>query len=234
MYATIAPSLTALGVPPRLAEVYCFVAEQGEVVARDVAETFSYTRSTAHDVLSALVRYGFARSVTRGKEKIFCMESPEVISDAFIAERRKVEMRSDAFEQMLPILRTLHARANRQTGVRYFTGKEEVVAVLETLREEETVRFTDDVMFQEDFGHDRTIVVTQRTTSDGVRVRTISPSLISMSGQTIIAEDRVVFLPGGDTPVAVEICCQSIAGMCKFAFELSWRAAGEWGGSKME
>ncbi len=251
MYTTIAPSLTALGIPPRLAEVYCFVAEQGEVAARDVAETFSYTRSTAHDVLATLVRYGFARSVTRGKEKIFCMESPQVMYEAFVVEQRKAETRMEVFEQMLPVLRALHASGNPGTGVRYFSG---VKGLREIQREfdglpGDILQLLDIDTFQalevaraKELGRHRmidhakrtrSIVLTdQRTVSlpfIGAEMRTISRDLLSAPGEMSVCGDRVLLLSYVDEISIIEIRSRAIADVCRATLELAWRAAEQWG-----
>lgn len=254
MYATIAPSLTALGIPPRLAEVYVFVAEQGEVAARDVAETFSYTRSTAHDVLSTLVRYGFARSVTRGKEKIFSMESPQVIRDAFLAEQRRAETRSEVFEQIVPVLRALHASGSPGTGVRYFSG---VKGLREIQREfdglpGDILQLLDfdtfhalEVARAKELGRHRMIDRTKRTRSivltdqriesipsAGAEIRTVSRDLISAPGEMSVCGDRVLLLSYVDDVAIVEIRSRPIAEVCRAALELAWKAAEQWGASR--
>ena len=253
MYATIAPSLTALGIPPRLAEVYVFVAERGEVAARDVAETFSYTRSTAHDVLSTLVRYGFARSVTRGKDKVFFMESPQVIRDAFVTERRKAETRSEVFEQIVPVLRALHASSNPGTGVRYFSG---VKGLREIQREfdglpGDILQLLDfdtfhalEVVRVKELGRRRMIDQTKRTRSivltdqhvasipaAGVEIRTVSRDLISAPGEMSVCGDRVLLLSYVDDIAIIEIRSRAIAEVCRATLELAWKAAEQWGSS---
>ncbi len=251
MYTTIAPAFMALGIPSRLADVYCFVAEQGEVAARDVAEAFSYTRSTAHDVLSTLVRYGFARSVTRGKEKIFSMESPHVIRDAFIAERQKAETRSEVFEQMLPVLRALHASGSPGTGVRYFSG---VKGLREIQREfdglpGDILQLLDIDTFQalevargkelgrhrmiDNAKHTRSIVLTDQRIDviphTGAEIRAISRDLLSAPGEMSVCGDRVLLLSYVDEISIIEIRSRAIADVCRATLELAWKAAEQWG-----
>jgi DNA-binding MarR family transcriptional regulator len=251
MHAAITSSLTALGVPPRIAQVYYFVAERGEVAARDVAETFSYTRSTAHDVLATLVQYGFARSVRRGKEKIFCMESPHVILDAFLAERRKAEVRVDALEHVLPMLRALHASGSSGTGVRYFSGVEglrdiqrefdglpgDILQLLDvdTFQALEVVRGRELSCYRviDQAKRTRSIVLTDQRVDSlpllGAEIRTISRDLISAPGEMSVCGDRVLFLSYVDEISIIEIRSQAIADVCRATLELAWRAAETWG-----
>lgn len=254
MHATIVPSLTALGIPPRLAEVYVFVAQQGEVAARDVAESFSYTRSTAHDVLSTLVRYGFARSVTRGKEKIFVMESPQVLRDVFRAERQKAEMRSEVFEQIVPMLRALHASGSPDVGVRYFSGAKglhdiqrefdglpgEVLQLLDidTLCALEVAR-TDIISRYHMIDHAkriRSILLTDKKIAAlpvmGGEVRTISRDVLNAPGEMSVCGDRVLLLSYVDEISIIEIRSRSIADVCRATLELAWKAAEVWGSEK--
>jgi hypothetical protein len=251
MYAALAPSLTALGIPPRLVEVYLFVAEQGEVAARDVAETFSYTRSTAHDVLGMLVRYGFARAVTRGKEKVFCMESPHVMREAFQAERRRAETRSEVFEQIVPMLRAFHAAGSPGTGVRYFSG---IKGLREIQREfdglpGDILQLLDIDTFQalevvraKEIGRHRMIDQTKRTRSIvltdqrteslpslGTEIRTVSRDLLSAPGEMSVCGDRVLLLSSIDEISIIEIRSRAIAEVCRATLELAWKAAEQWG-----
>lgn len=229
MLPALTNHLSQLGMPPRMAEVYVFLTERGEAGANDIAQTFDLTRSTAHDVLCSLVRFGFATSFRRGRERRFAMESPETMHRAIDAERKIAEDRAHAFEAIAPSLHALHARGNRQTGIRYFSKQEEIDAAREAFQHEDVMELVDGDLYCNDVTSRRTIVVTHRSMLAANGVRTISPTIISMSGQTLIAEDRVLFIPTGETPVAIEIRCRSIAGMCKFAFELSWRAAEQFG-----
>jgi hypothetical protein len=231
MLPVLTNHLTQLGIPTRMAEVYVFLTERGETGARDVAETFDLTRSTAHDTLCDLVRYGFATSFRRGRERRFVMESPDNIHHALDAERRYAEHRVDVFHRIAPSLHALYTRGNRQTGIRYFVTQDDVREKQREFCASASMRLMDDaMMYGADYGVDqRTLVVTDATSISGHGVRAISHALISMSGQMFIADDRVLFLPGIEPCVAIEIQCRSIAGMCSAMFELAWRAAGEWG-----
>ncbi|MFA6017876.1 MAG: helix-turn-helix domain-containing protein [Patescibacteria group bacterium] len=248
MFTAMTSSLTALGIPPRIAEVYVFLTQHGEVAARDVSVEFALSRATAHDVLSTLVRYGFARSIFRGRERVFLMESPHVIRESFEAERRRAEARSLAFEEIVPNLRALHAFGGQDTGVRYFSGegglrdihKEfqmlpgEIVQLLdyETFCAME-MRQLRDVGSPEVNKHVRSILLTDRgsiqTSAEFHEIRLISKLLFAVTGEMAICYDRVLFLSSEKEFIAIEVRSRAIADVCRATFELAWRAAEQWG-----
>ena len=251
MYAAIASSLAALGIPPRLAEVYVFVVQRGDVVARDVADAFSLTRSTAHDVLSMLVKYGFARATVCGKEKRFCMESPHVIRNAFEVERRKAETRSEVFENIAPMLRAFHSAGNSGTGIRYFSGIEGLREIqrefdglpgdIIQLLDHDTFCALEIARSQDVRQHRlidqqkrvRSLLLTDQTTESlsiiGTEVRTISRSLVTAPGEMSVCDDRVLLLSYEDDISVIEIRSRAIAEVCRATLELAWKAAEHWG-----
>ena len=252
MHTTIAPSLTALGIPPRIAEVYAFVVQKGEVVARDVAETFSFTRSTAHDILSTLVQYGFARTMQRGKEKVFIMESPSVLRDAFFAERRKAEVRVEVLEQIIPVLRACYGSGGG-IGIRYFSG----IDGLQNIQREfdnlpgEILQFFDfdtfhalDVAHARERGHVyvidrakrvRSIIMTDKHAevlpSFGAEIRTIPRDMLSAPGEMSVCGDRVLLFSYAEDISVIEIRSAAIADVCRATLELAWKAAETFGSS---
>jgi len=248
MFTAMTSSLTALGIPLRIAEVYVFLTQHGEIAARDVSAEFAFSRATAHDVLSTLVRYGFARSVFRGRERVFLMESPHVIRESFEAERRRAETRSLAFDEIVPSLQALHAFGGQSTGVRYFSGEcglrdlqeefqslpGEVVQILdyETFYVMEThrLRETKNLQMNKRF---RSIVLTDRdsvqVSGDFYEIRLVSRLLVAAAGEMSICHDRVLFLSSEKEFVAIEVRSRAIADVCKATFELAWKAAEQWG-----
>ncbi len=251
MHTNIAPSLTALGIPPRIAEVYAFIAEKGEVVARDVAETFSYTRSTAHDVLSTLVHYGFARAIQRGKAKVFMMESPHVLCEALYVERRKAETRVEVFEQLVPVLRALYGSGGSGIGIRYFTGADGLEAIQREFAglSGDILQFFDfdtlcalDIIRAREYGNAwvidrakrvRSIVMTDRDMhvlpSLGIEIRTIPRNLITLPGEMSVCGDRVLLLSYAEEISVIEIRSAAVADVCRATLELAWKAAEAFG-----
>lgn len=244
MFTAMTSSLTALGIPPRIAEVYVFLTRHGEIAAKDVSEEFALSRATAHDVLSTLVRYGFARSIFRGRERVFLMESPHVIRESFEAERRRAEARSLAFEEIIPNLRALHAFSRQGTGVRYFSGEEGLREIHDEfqLLPGEVVQLLDYETFYAMEAHRsrgitnkhfRSILFTDRdsvqVSGDFYEIRLISKLLFTVAGEMSICHDRVLFLSFEKEFVAIEVRSQAIADVCRATFELAWRAAEQWG-----
>lgn len=248
MLPTITTMLSRIGLPPRIGEVYAFLTQKGEVAARDVAEMFSLPRSTAHDVLSSLVRHQLARSVTQGKEKTYVMESPEVVHRFFCHERDRIDEQVRVFEALMPMLQVLHDSKSTSSMIRYFTTEESVKKAWREFSAlpGDVIQLTDESTFcvyeqsegsrsRSEEGDVRSIVITDRALiGKGERsesIRCITPMLFDAKGTMCVSGDRI-FLRGEEKNVAIEICSAGLANTCRAALELAWRAAQEWGVKK--
>lgn len=236
MITQLVSGLTMLGFSERIAQAYVMLAQKGEISAREIGEGFSLTRSTAHDVMMALVQHGLARQKIDGKAKTFVLESPTVIREKLAEKKQECELRVERFDRLLPSLQALSAIGGGvSSAVKYVEGE---IAVRQLI--EEFARIPGNVLCLQQ-GADRrcgagendtekrirTMIVGKKTMCIGESldtVRTIPASVLNISGNIHVCGDRVLLV---SSDAAIEIRSVCMASTVQAALELAWCAAGK-------
>lgn len=123
--------LEQLGLSEKEAKVYLASIELGPATADQLAKQAKIVRPTTYLQIKALMEMGLMSTYEEGKKTFFTPESPELLRR--LISRQKDELREKEFglQALLPVLLERFGSAGERPVVRFFPGKEGIVAVRE-------------------------------------------------------------------------------------------------------
>jgi sugar-specific transcriptional regulator TrmB len=115
----ILEQLDAIGLPKSAALIYRYLLEQGQSRVIQIAKGTGITASNCYHVLEGLKRQGLVQEVKEGKKKGFIASDPRSLV-------RRLEIKKEAIEKILPDLRALYTVQKNKPKIRFFDGFESV------------------------------------------------------------------------------------------------------------
>lgn len=130
MIDVLQKQLENIGLQEKEAKVYLATLELGQATVQQIAAKADVKRPTAYFIIEGLMSQGLLASFTRGKRQYFTAENPERLLDLLDEERRLIDARSERLHDLLPQLKSLNNRHADKPVVRYYEGKEGVMAMI--------------------------------------------------------------------------------------------------------
>lgn len=127
--------LKKVGFSDKEAKVYLALLELGSAPVQEIAKKAKVNRATTYVVLDALLKQGVVSTVEQGKKTYFAAEHPVALSRLFHLQEREIKSKESEFKKALPELEALYNVSGEKPRVRFFEGKEGVVAVREDIFE---------------------------------------------------------------------------------------------------
>jgi sugar-specific transcriptional regulator TrmB len=123
--------LKNIGLSDREARVYLAMLELGPAAVLDIAAKSGVNRPTTYMQLEALKKKGLVSTQTRGKKQLFIAESPSQIEHLLAIEEKRLEQKRDELKKILPELSAMFNLGEEKPVVRYFEGREGLLAMQE-------------------------------------------------------------------------------------------------------
>jgi len=125
--------LVNLGLSEKEARVYLAALELGKAPAQKIAEKAEVNRATTYVIIEALMKKGLASSFEESKKQYFCAESPEKLNMLFREQETAIRRKQEYLHKLLPELRSMFNLEKDKPAVKYYSGRQGVMAMVEEL-----------------------------------------------------------------------------------------------------
>ena len=125
--SSLITQLTDIGIPEREAKIYTALLELGESTVLPVARKAAIQRTYVYDILELLKKRGLVTNYEKNGRRHYVAEDPAKLGQI-------LKERVSAFNQLLPELRTLRKNAPSKPVVKFYEGKDEILAIYEHLK----------------------------------------------------------------------------------------------------
>jgi HTH-type transcriptional regulator, sugar sensing transcriptional regulator len=123
--------LKNIGLSDKEAKVYLALLHLGPASVLEVAAKAGINRPTTYVQIETLKKQGLVSSQTKGKKQLFIAESPSQLEHILDKEEKEIEVKKDDLQKILPDLTTIFNLGEEKPQVRYFEGKEGLLAMQE-------------------------------------------------------------------------------------------------------
>ncbi|OGC82005.1 MAG: hypothetical protein A2788_00205 [Candidatus Abawacabacteria bacterium RIFCSPHIGHO2_01_FULL_46_8] len=123
--------LNKFGLSNKEAQVYIAAVSLGPDVAVKIATKAKINRGTIYDVLKSLVNKGLMSSYHQDGKVIFAPEDPDTLAQITANEEEKLLQKEQEALELIPQLKSLHKGNSNQPKVRFYEGKEGILAMVE-------------------------------------------------------------------------------------------------------
>lgn len=111
--------LDTIGLTKSAAIIYRYLLEQGQSRVIQIAKGTGITTTNCYHVLENLKRQGLVQELEENKKKAFIASDPQSLL-------RRLEIKKEAVEKILPDLRALYTIQKNKPKIRFFDGFESV------------------------------------------------------------------------------------------------------------
>lgn len=145
--------LTHLGLSEKEAKVYLSALELGKSSVQNISKKAEVNRATTYVIIDALMKKGLMSTIDENKKQFFMAEPPEKLKMLFQHQEMEIIRKLDYLDKMLPELKAMNNTSKDKPAVRYFEGKEGMLAMVEDFfagSEEKEIRmiFSNDLLKQ--------------------------------------------------------------------------------------
>jgi sugar-specific transcriptional regulator TrmB len=123
--------LQRLGLSQKESAVYLAALRLGSASAGQLAEASRVNRATTYLCLEALASRGLISEIEKDGKRLFVGETPERILSLIRFQREELDTKQQQAESVIPFLLALQQKDGTKPHVRYFEGKEGMLAVRE-------------------------------------------------------------------------------------------------------
>src|SRR3989344_1097105 len=121
--------LKNLGLSENEAKVYMAMLELGPSVVVEISRKSQINRPTTYVQIESLKKKGLVSTQTKGKKQYFIAESPDKLELLIDSELKTIEDRKSELNNFLPELLNLFNTSGQRPHVKFFEGKEGVLAL---------------------------------------------------------------------------------------------------------
>ena len=121
--------LKNLGLSENEAKVYMAMLELGPSVVVEISRKAQVNRPTAYVQIESLKKKGLVSTQAKGKKQLFIAESPDKLELLIDSELKTVEDKKNELSNYLPKLLNLFNTSGERPHVKFFEGKEGVLAL---------------------------------------------------------------------------------------------------------
>lgn len=125
--------LQKLGLDEKQVQVYLALLKSGPAPVRKIALDAKINRGTTYEILKDLLQIGVVSYYHEDQHKHFVCEDPSVLEKVLDAQRQSILSTTEELQNVLPELRSMHAKGDEKPVVRYYEGGRGVKTILEDL-----------------------------------------------------------------------------------------------------
>ncbi|MDE1970775.1 MAG: TrmB family transcriptional regulator [Patescibacteria group bacterium] len=247
-------NLEKLGLSEKEAKVYLATLELGQATVQHIAKKAEVQRPTTYVILDSLMKNGLVTTAESGKKTLFSAESPEQLDRLLEKEKADIALKHTYLQEIIPELKALFNLTENRPKVKFYEGKEGIIAMQEEFLRlaetvtEEIVGFTplDELLrvfpnYESTYSKERSnkklrnkVIYTRAegpltgATSENVlrEARYIPKDKFPFtSSVTVYGQDYLVLISYGEQLLGVTIQSNDIASSFRVIFNLAWDAA---------
>ncbi|MEK7499520.1 MAG: helix-turn-helix domain-containing protein [Patescibacteria group bacterium] len=247
--------LTNLGLKDKEASVYLSCLELGPSPVQPIARKAKVVRATTYVILESLMNMGLVTKFKEGKKTLFSAETPRQLLRLLEKQEEVIQEKQHDLDLILPQLQMLTKATGDKPSVRYFEGKEGLIAmrreiVMHSSAGDRIYNFTPADHLTSVFPDSQDTFVSQRiakrifaktlftTTSELVKKRWLTININELNERRFISPEKFP-VPAGMTLYQNHIAIGSFTGklfgvviesqqmvnMMRALFELAWEGA---------
>lgn len=118
-----------IGLADKEAKVFLASLELGSSAVQEIAKKADINRATTYVIIEKLMKKGLMSSVEKGKKTFFQTEDPKRLLKLLEEQEESLKRKEEEFKKYLPELETLFNIAEEKPKVRFFEGKEGLIAI---------------------------------------------------------------------------------------------------------
>lgn len=123
--------LQEIGLSDKEVKIYLASLELGQSVVQDIAKKADVNRATSYFVIEELIKRGFISSFHKGKKQYFVAADPERLIEFIEQEKNNLAKKEENLKKLLPQLKSINNKQKDKPIVKYYEGKEGVMAMLD-------------------------------------------------------------------------------------------------------
>ncbi len=243
--------LKQFGLSAKEASIYLSLLELGASSVSQIAVKAKINRTTAYDILEALVQYGLVSYVKEETKKHYVAENPEALVGYLEKKGRALISKASEAKKILPELKSVYNLIPHKPKVKYYDGEDGIIAmyedsltsrseILSWLDPERTADFSEDYFSQyykrraEKGIHIKAIVndvpisheINSRNKAEDREMKIIPRQMMDIVPECYVYDDKVAFMSLREK-FGVMIESKDIAKALRKLYELAWKHAGE-------
>lgn len=133
---TVENELKKLGLSDKEVKVYLAILELGEAAVQKISQKSKVNRATTYVVLEGLSKKGLVSEIEKEGKTLYGAQDPEFLFNLFKFQEREIKEKEAEFEKVLPELKAIFNLAPQKPKVRFFEGKEGLLAIQEDILKE--------------------------------------------------------------------------------------------------
>ena len=199
--------LESLGLAEKEAKVYLASLELGKSSVQHIAKKSEVNRATTYVIIETLMKKGLMSSIEENKKVFYYAEPPEKLRLLFEAQEHEIVRKLDYLDKMLPELRALNSLNKNKPIVKYYEGKEGMIAMNEDFYNDKNdakarMIFSNDLL-REILSTEERNRLREKRKKTSVKVDAIIND--SMGELTTNEDRRVINVPSTDYPITSDI-----------------------------
>lgn len=125
--------LEYIGLSDKEAATYLAALELGKASIQEIAKKSGVKRATTYVATEFLMHEGLMSSIQEGKKQYFMAENPERLGDFIDRRKAELEEKKKGIKRLVPELKQIHQVSDDAPAVKYYRGKEGVLAMVKSL-----------------------------------------------------------------------------------------------------
>lgn len=244
---TLELKLRELGLAEKEAKVFLASLELGCNTVQEIAKKADINRATTYVIIEKLMKKGLMSSVEKGKKTFFQTEDPKRLLTLLEEQEEGLKRKEEEFKKYLPELETLFNIAEEKPKVRFFEGKEGLVAIRDDYfkaKDKEVVGFFAKDEERNVFSEEERLkafnervktgikfkllysdIEKNKTERESTRERFIPKNKFPLSSSFIIYDNKVAAVSMKGKLIGVIIDSKEISNTFRSIFELAWEGA---------
>lgn len=239
--------LISIGLNEKEVKVYLSCLELGQTTVQNIARKAVINRATAYFVIDGLMQRGLMSSFQKGKKQYFIAADPERLVEILELEKENIEKKKESLRKLMPQLQSLNNKQQGKPVVKYYEGKEGIMAMVEEVSKpmKQRIRMAyskdalDDVFSQKDLGRMREkrnrydvktrVVYTFKdgvlqSTPDGER-RKVPLNKFPITSDIAVYDDKIRLASFAKRMVGIIIEDEEMTKSMRAVLDLAWEAA---------
>lgn len=242
---TLELKLEELGLAEKEAKVFLASLELGSGAVQEIAKKADINRATTYVIIEKLMKKGLMSSVEKGKKTYFQTEDPKRLLKLLEEQEEGLKRKEEEFKKYLPELETLFNIAEEKPKVRFFEGKEGLIAIQKDILRSKFDSLVEFIPLDESYKifppseknrHHQALKIPQKLIyssktnnivpkDDFTESRMIPSEKFPFSAEVVIYGDKVALASLEGKLIGVIIESKGVADSLKTIFNLAWEAA---------
>src|SRR3989338_4834067 len=135
--------LKKLGLSDKEIKVYLALLELGEAAVQKISQKSKVNRATTYVILEGLAKKSLVSEIEKEGKTLYGAQDPEFLFNLFKFQEREIKEKEAEFKKVLPELKAIFNLAPQKPKVRFFEGKEGLLAIQENFLKEKNIEINE-------------------------------------------------------------------------------------------